>query len=38
MTEQLEHAVSFSVKSEVGTLRKMIVHRPKAILVATIGS
>ena len=28
MTEQLEHAVSYSVESEVGTLRKVIVHRP----------
>jgi arginine deiminase len=28
MTEQLETAVSFSVESEVGTLRKVIVHRP----------
>ncbi len=28
MTEQLEQAVSFSVESEVGTLRKVIVHRP----------
>jgi arginine deiminase len=28
MTEQLEHAVSLSVESEVGTLRKVIVHRP----------
>jgi arginine deiminase len=28
MTEQLERAVSFSVESEVGTLRKAIVHRP----------
>jgi arginine deiminase len=28
MTEQLERAVSFSVESEVGTLRKVIVHRP----------
>jgi arginine deiminase len=28
MTEQLERAVSFSVDSEVGTLRKVIVHRP----------
>ena len=28
MSEQLEQAVSFSVESEVGTLRKVIVHRP----------
>ncbi|MBV8220597.1 MAG: arginine deiminase, partial [Solirubrobacterales bacterium] len=28
MTEQLEHAVSFGVDSEVGVLRKVIVHRP----------
>ena len=28
MTEQLEQGVSFSVESEVGTLRKVIVHRP----------
>ncbi len=28
MTAQLEHGVSFSVESEVGTLRKVIVHRP----------
>ena len=28
MTEQLEHAVSLGVDSEVGTLRKVIVHRP----------
>ena len=28
MTEQLERAVSFGVDSEVGTLRKVIVHRP----------
>ena len=28
MTEQLERAVSFGVESEVGTLRKVIVHRP----------
>jgi arginine deiminase len=28
MTEQLERAASFSVESEVGTLRKVIVHRP----------
>ncbi len=28
MTAQLEHVVSFSVESEVGTLRKVIVHRP----------
>jgi arginine deiminase len=28
MTEQLEHAVSLAVDSEVGTLRKVIVHRP----------
>lgn len=28
MTEQLEQAVSYSVESEVGTLRKVIVHRP----------
>ncbi len=28
MTEQLERAVSFSVDSEVGTLRRVIVHRP----------
>jgi arginine deiminase len=28
MTEQLERALSFSVDSEVGTLRKVIVHRP----------
>ena len=28
MTEQLEHAVSLSVESEVGMLRKVIVHRP----------
>ena len=28
MTGQLERAVSFSVESEVGTLRKVIVHRP----------
>lgn len=28
MTEQLEQAVSLSVESEVGTLRKVIVHRP----------
>ncbi len=28
MPEQLERALSFSVESEVGTLRKVIVHRP----------
>ena len=28
MTEQLDRAVSLSVESEVGTLRKVIVHRP----------
>lgn len=28
MTEQLERTVSFAVESEVGTLRKVIVHRP----------
>ena len=28
MAEQLERAVSFSVDSEVGMLRKVIVHRP----------
>jgi arginine deiminase len=28
MTEQLERAVSVGVESEVGTLRKVIVHRP----------
>jgi arginine deiminase len=28
MTEQLERAASFSVESEVGTLRTVIVHRP----------
>jgi arginine deiminase len=28
MTEQLESAVAFRVDSEVGTLRKVIVHRP----------
>ena len=28
MSEQLERAVSLSVESEVGTLRKVIVHRP----------
>jgi arginine deiminase len=28
MTEQLEQTVSYSVESEVGTLRKVIVHRP----------
>jgi arginine deiminase len=28
MTEQLERALGFSVDSEVGTLRKVIVHRP----------
>ena len=28
MIEQLERAVSLSVDSEVGTLRKVIVHRP----------
>ena len=28
MPEQLERAVSFGVESEVGTLRKVIVHRP----------
>ena len=28
MTEQLEQAVSLGVESEVGTLRKVIVHRP----------
>ena len=28
MTEQLERAVSLGVESEVGTLRKVIVHRP----------
>ena len=28
MTEQLEQALSLSVDSEVGTLRKVIVHRP----------
>jgi len=28
MTEQLERALAFSVDSEVGTLRKVIVHRP----------
>ncbi|MDQ2895943.1 MAG: arginine deiminase [Actinomycetota bacterium] len=28
MTEQLEQKVAFSVDSEVGTLRKVIVHRP----------
>jgi arginine deiminase len=28
MTEQLESAVSLSVESEVGTLRRVIVHRP----------
>ncbi len=28
MSEQLERAVSVSVESEVGTLRKVIVHRP----------
>ncbi len=28
MTGQLEHAVSVGVDSEVGTLRKVIVHRP----------
>jgi arginine deiminase len=28
MTEQLDRAVAFSVESEVGTLRKVIVHRP----------
>jgi arginine deiminase len=28
MTERLERAVAFGVDSEVGTLRKVIVHRP----------
>jgi arginine deiminase len=28
MTQQLDRAVSFSVESEVGTLRKVMVHRP----------
>ena len=28
MPEQLEQAVSYSVDSEVGTLRRVIVHRP----------
>jgi arginine deiminase len=28
MTEQLEQAVSLGVESEVGTLRRVIVHRP----------
>jgi arginine deiminase len=28
MTEQLEQAVALRVDSEVGTLRKVMVHRP----------
>ena len=35
MTEQLEQAVSLGVESEVGTLRKVIIHRPGLELTPT---